>query len=69
LRGSTGKPIRAINIPWVLHDHTYQVNACLMGKSLGRFTGRELQNGSLSLELPAFGQEILEVSLVPAPSQ
>jgi hypothetical protein len=65
MRGSAGEPTRAINIPWVQADRGYQVNTRLKDKSLGQFTGRDLQSGALHLDLPPLGQEILELRLVP----
>jgi hypothetical protein len=61
LRGNGGADERAVNIPWVQGDRTYQVHAQLRDKPLGKFTGRQLQAGALRLALPALGQEILEV--------
>ena len=60
LRGREGADERAVNIPWVLPGSTYQVNALLANQSLGRFTGKQLQDGALVLNLVPFGQEILE---------
>ena len=60
LRGSQGADERAVNIPWVLPGCTYQVNGLLAHQSLGRFSGKELQQGALVLKLAPFGQEILE---------
>ena len=65
LRGSEGVGERAVNIPWVLADRTYQVHAQFNNKPLGKFTGRELKEGKLRLALPPFGQEILEVKAEP----
>lgn len=61
MRGSGGENERAINIPWVLTDHDYQVNALLADKPLGRFSGKQLQDGALHLQLPPLGQEIVEL--------
>jgi hypothetical protein len=60
LRGSQGADERAVNIPWVLPGRTYQVNGLLAHQPLGRFSGKELQDGALVLKLVHFGQEILE---------
>jgi hypothetical protein len=61
LRGSRGADQRAVNIPWVLADRTYQVTGLLSGTQLGRFSGRQLQAGELRVSLPHVGQEILEL--------
>lgn len=61
IRGNEGADQRAINIPWVEPDSSYEVRALFADKSLGTFNGEELINGRLQLALPAYGQEILEV--------
>jgi hypothetical protein len=61
LRGSKGEDERAVNIPWLSAGQPYQVSALLLEKDLGRFTGKQLQSGALSLKLPPLGQEILEL--------
>jgi hypothetical protein len=67
LRGNGGAAQRAINVPWVHPEVEYRVTAAFSGKELGVFKGRELQAGSVQLELPALGQEILELApAVPA---
>ncbi|MBN1489996.1 MAG: hypothetical protein JXA69_08770 [Phycisphaerae bacterium] len=65
LRGSGGAESRAINVPWVLPERSYNVNALLQGKPLGRFTAAQLRSGALALSLPAYGQEILELAAAP----
>lgn len=62
VRGSGGAERRAINVPWVLPERRYTVTAVFAERSLGDFTGRQLQAGSLELSLPAHGQEILELT-------
>lgn len=62
LRGNGGAAQRAINVPWVHPEVEYRVTAAFSGKELGVFKGRELQAGSVQLELPALGQEILELA-------
>lgn len=62
LRGGGGADQRAVNIPWVDPSARYRVTALFTGKELGAFTGRQLQDGELSLTLPLLGQEILELS-------
>ena len=62
LRGSGGSAQRSINIPWVHADKRYKVATTLAPKELGLFTGSQLQAGALTLALPVFGQEILELS-------
>ena len=65
IRGKQGKEERAVNIPWVLPDRDYQVNALLAEKQVGRFSGKQLQDGALHLQLPPLGQEILELKAPP----
>jgi hypothetical protein len=62
LRGSGGSDSRQIVIPWVVAGRRYQLKALFTAKDLGTFTGRELIKGELKLELPQYGQEIIELS-------
>ncbi len=62
IRGNGGEPQRRINIPWVTANRKYRVKSLLEEKTLGTFTGRQLQNGQLKLTLPIYGQEILELA-------
>jgi hypothetical protein len=62
LRGSAGDDSRQINIPWTDRQRRYRVTANLNEKTLGEFTGAELQDRGVPLSLPPFGQEILELS-------
>lgn len=62
LRGSAGSDQRRINIPWVHSATRYVVTAAFTGKTLGTFSGTELQDGTLQLALPIYGQEILEIA-------
>jgi hypothetical protein len=62
LRGSGGNERRAINIPWAVPDATYQVTSLLVPGEWGVFTGKQLQDGGLTLPLPPLGQEILELA-------
>lgn len=62
LRGSAGDAERKINVPWVAGERTYKVTALLQGKELGTFTGAQLREGAVTLALPAYGQEILELA-------
>ena len=61
MRGSQGSDKRAINVPWGSPERTYQVNRVLAEKSLGCFSGKQLQDGAVRLQLAPFGQEILEL--------
>ena len=65
IRGSQGENERPINMPWVRPDRPYEVTALLSGKTLGRFGGKQLQEGALRLALPPLGQEILELKRLP----
>ena len=62
VRGSGGREHRAVNIPWVQSDRRYCVSALLTKRSLGTLSGIQLQSGALDLALPAYGQEILQLS-------
>ncbi len=64
IRGSQGENERAVNIPWVAGDRNYQVRTLLAEKPLGRFTGKQLQDGAVRLALAPLGQEILELKWV-----
>jgi len=64
LRGAGGLGERKINLPWVQARAKYQLVARLADKPLGSFTGKQLQNGALTLALPPLGQEIVEIRLV-----
>ncbi len=67
LRGAQGDEERAVNVPWVAPSRTYEVHALFAERSLGRFTGQQLQAGALALKLAPFGQEILELKAAAAP--
>jgi hypothetical protein len=62
VRGSGGAERRAINIPWVKPDRTYEVIASFGAQRLGTFTGRQLQSAGVEMTLPVYGQEILELT-------
>jgi hypothetical protein len=62
LRGSAGGDSMQVVIPWVIPGRRYQLKALFTGKDLGTFTSRDLIKGKLKLELPHYGQEILELS-------
>jgi hypothetical protein len=62
LRGSGGGDSRQIVIPWVTPGRRYQLKALFAEKDLGTFTSRDLIKGKLQLELPHYGQEIVELS-------
>ena len=65
IRGSQGEGERAVNLPWVLPGRNYQVSALLVERRLGRFSGKQLQDGALRLRLPPLGQEIVELKTGP----
>ena len=64
MRGAGGLGERKINLPWVQPRAKYQLTSRFADKPLGTFTGKQLQNGALTLALPPLGQEIVEVKLV-----
>ena len=57
-----GRDRRVVNIPWVRPESTYRVTSLFRKKDLGAFTGKQLQEGELSVKLPPLGQDILELS-------
>ncbi len=60
MRGSGGAARRAVNVPWVSPERSYRVSGVFSGRAYGTLTGRQLQDGGLTMELPVFGQEVLE---------
>jgi hypothetical protein len=66
LRGSGGADFRQIHIPWVQSDRKYTVKYLFAGGTASVYTGRELQEGRVTLALPVYGQEIIAVSEFPA---
>ena len=62
LRGSGGAPARAVNVPWVQRAGSYRVTGLFSGKSYGVVSGATLQDAGLRIELPVYGQEILEMA-------
>lgn len=61
IRGNGGSDSREINIPWVDSDSRYRVSSRLAEREWGTFTGAQLQSGWVRLNLPPYGQELLEV--------
>jgi hypothetical protein len=61
VRGSDGAERRAVNIPWVQKAKAYRVSGVLSGKSYGILSGQKLQDSGIVLDLPAYGQELLEI--------
>ena len=62
VRGSGGAAQRAVNVPWVERNRSYRVTGLFSGKAYGTLTGAALQDAGVPLELPVYGQEILEVA-------
>ncbi len=62
LRGSAGPASRQVNIPWVLSDATYRVTGLFSGKSYGTVSGQSLRDVGIRVELPVYGQELLELA-------
>jgi hypothetical protein len=62
VRGSGGAPKRAVNIPWVRREAQYRIEGLFSGKSYGVVTGAALQDTGLVMELPAYGQELIEIA-------
>jgi hypothetical protein len=61
MRGSGGDEKRQIHVPWVNPEGKYRIRLCFSGKEPGIYSGRELVAGKLSLTLPVYGQEIIEL--------
>jgi hypothetical protein len=61
VRGSAGDASRMVNVPWVRPDRSYQVSGVFSGKSYGAIQGSDLQRVGIRLDLPVYGQELLEV--------
>ena len=51
-----------MNVPWVNPGRRYRVTGVFSGKTYGTFTGRQLQDAGLTVELPVFGQDLLEIA-------
>lgn len=66
LRGSGGLPHRAVNVPWVDPQRSYHVRATFAPAELGVISGQQLRQQGVPLELPPWGQEILELAEAPS---
>lgn len=64
LRGSAGQPRRQVNVPWVRRVKQYRVRGLFTGKSYGVLSGARLQDTGLLVELPVYGQDVLEIAPV-----
>ncbi|HWQ56081.1 MAG TPA: hypothetical protein VN442_20510 [Bryobacteraceae bacterium] len=62
VRGSGGAARRAVNIPWVRRDRTYRALGLFSGKMYGVLSGAALQDAGVTLELPPYGQDLLEIA-------
>jgi len=62
LRGSGGAPRRMVNIPWVSREASYRVSGLFSGKAYGVLSGSALQDTGVRIELPRYGQELLELA-------
>jgi hypothetical protein len=62
LRGSGGPARRVVNVPWVQRGQSYRITGLFSGTSYGVLSGAVLQDKGLALELPIYGQEILELA-------
>jgi len=62
LRGSGGPDRRAIHVPWVDSERQYRVTARFTSTDLGVRGGNELREWGVPLQLPPWGQEILELA-------
>ncbi|MBL0156855.1 MAG: hypothetical protein IPP47_07090 [Bryobacterales bacterium] len=62
LRGAAGEPRRQVNVPWVMREKQYRVKGLFTGKSYGTVSGARLQDTGLLVELPIYGQDVLEIA-------
>lgn len=62
LRGSAGAASRSVNVPWVRRDAQYRVRGLFTGQSYGTLSGQALQDAGLRIDLPVYGQELLEIA-------
>jgi hypothetical protein len=62
VRGSGGPARRTVNVPWAQRGKSYRVTGLFHGKAFGVLTGAVLQDSGIMLELPVYGQEILELA-------
>jgi hypothetical protein len=62
IRGFGGSKSRKINIPWVDASKQYLVKTHLKKENRGKFSGEQLQQGKIKLNLSRFGQEIIEIA-------
>lgn len=62
VRGSGGAAQRAVNVPWVRRSESYRVSGLLSGKSYGVLSGAALRDVGIPMDLPVYGQEILELA-------
>jgi hypothetical protein len=66
VRGSGGAARRMVNIPWVAREASYRVAGLFSGKAYGVFRGQVLQDAGVAMELPVYGQELLDMAPVSA---
>lgn len=62
LRGDGGPDGRSINIPWVKARNRYRVQGLFSGHNFGTFSGTQLQQGKLRLNLGTYDQELIELA-------
>lgn len=62
VRGSAGADARFVNVPWVRRGAVYAVRGLFSGRSYGDVAGRVLQDVGIRIELPFYGQELLELA-------
>jgi hypothetical protein len=62
VRGGGGAARRMVNIPWVSRETSYRLAGLFSGKTYGVFPGRVLRDAGVRIELPANGQELLELA-------
>jgi hypothetical protein len=62
VRGTGGAGRRMVNIPWVSREASYRLVGLFSGKAYGAFSGAVLQDAGIPIELPANGQELLELA-------
>jgi hypothetical protein len=62
VRGSGGSAFRMVNVPWVRSDASYGITGLFTGKSYGAVGGQTLRATGIRVDLPVYGQELLELA-------
>lgn len=68
VRGSGGEARRLVNVPWVRRGQSYRITGLFSGRPYGVLSGAALQDKGIALDLPVYGQEVLELAAPSAPT-